>query len=460
MTIHRDVFQNGAKGLHARLAPFIPHSFLFAVLLTFAAYLLGIFGAYRSPFEMVKFWVEGFWNFLSFSMQMILMVVTGFSVAGVPLTRRILRVLARIPRKPAEAVMFVTLLAAGFSWVHWGIGIVMGAFLAREMGRTMRRIDYPLLVSCAYIGMCAGNFGLFSSVPLALSREGHILERSIGVIPLQHTSLSWMVLGGFVLGTVAVTLLAGLICPDEGKSTPPDPATLRRFDEEDEAEEASRAAEAEMRRKGKMLPGVWLEHSRWPVWLMSIMGFSYIGYWFSVRGFDLNINMINFILIFLSLSLHDTPLRFLESMERSIRAAYGIVVQFPFYAGIQGMVASSGAAAVFFTWFTSSSTAAFYPLRVYVEAALVNFFIPTSPGLWEVQGSLAVKTAQAVQAGVSQTVNAFTAGEIIGNIIQPFWAIPILGICRLSLRDIMGYNLLAFLVLSLVWIFCLAFLPV
>jgi short-chain fatty acids transporter len=460
MTINREVFQKGAKGFNARVGLFVPHSFLFAVLLTFAAYLLGIFGAYRGPFEMVKFWGEGFWNFLSFSMQMILMVVTGFSVAGVPLTRKILRLLVRIPRNPVQAVMFVTLVTAVFSWMHWGIGIVMGAFLARETARRLPRIDYPLLVSSAYVGMCAGMFGMFASAPLAVSREGHLLERAIGVIPLHQTSLSTMVLAGLFLGTAAVTLLAGLMYPQEQKTTPPDPAVLKRFDEEDEAEEAALRAEMEMRRTGQMGPGVWLERSRWPVWLISIMGFSYIVYWFYMRGFDLNLNIINFILFSLSLTLHDTPLRFLKSMERSIRAAYGIVVQFPFYAGIQGMFASSGLAAVLFSWIASSSTAAFYPLRVYVEAALVNFFIPTSPGLWEVQGALVVKTAQALQTGIPNAVNAFTAGEIIGNVIQPFWTIPILGICRLSLRDILGYNLLAFGVLSVIWIFCVTFLPV
>ncbi len=460
MTINREVFQKGAKQWNARVALLVPHSFLFAVLLTFIAYLLGIFGAYRGPFDMVKFWVEGFWNFLSFSMQMILMVVTGFSVAGVPLTRKILRALVRIPRTPAQGVMLATFLTAVFSWVHWGIGIVMGAFLAREIARKIPRIDYPLLVSSAYVGMCAGTFGMFASVPAAVSREGHSLERAIGVIPLHQTSLSAMVLGGLFLGVIAVTVLSGLICPNDQKSTPPDPAVLKRFDEEDEAEAASLKAELEMRRKGKMPPGIWLERSRWPVWLISIMGFSYIVYWFYTRGFALNLNIINFILFSVSLPLHDTPLRFLQSMERSIRAAYGIVVQFPFYAGIQGMLVSSGVAAVLFSWFASSATAAFFPILVYLEAALVNFFVPASAGIWEAQGPLVVKTAQAIQASIPHSINAFTAGGIIGNVIQPFWTIPILGICRLSIRDIMGYNLLAFLVLSVVWIICLSFLPV
>ena len=442
------------------MARYVPPSFLLAILLTFTAYLLGIFVAYQGPFDMVKFWVNGFWNFLSFSMQMVLMVVAGFSVASVPASRKVFRFLAVIPRTPRGAVMYMTALIAVFSWLHWGIGIIAGAFLAREMGRRIPQIDYPLLVASAYIGMCAGTFGLFTWEPLIVSKGGHFLEKTIGTIPLTQTSFSAMALLGFILGTIAVTALMGLICPEGKESIPPEPEILRRFEEEDRAEEASLAAEKEIRTSGKMPFGVWLEHSRWPVWLISIMGFSYIVYWFYGQGFDLHLNVLNFVLLFLALSLHDTPLRFLQSIERSARAAYGIIVQFPFYAGIQGMLASSGLASIFFGWIAAFSTAATYPVLLYLDAALVNLFVPASEGIWEIQGPLVVKTAQALQTSIPRAINAFTAGEVIGNVIQPFWAIPLLGICGLSIRDIMGYCLMAFFVLSLVWVLCVTFLPI
>ncbi len=460
MVLKRTSFQRGARILHTRVARYVPHSFLLAILLTFAAYLLGIFLAYQGPFDMVKFWVHGFWNFLSFSMQMVLMVVAGFSVASVPPCRTLFRFLATLPRTQRGAVMYLTALVAAFSWVHWGIGIVAGAFLAREMGRRVPQIDYPLLVASAYIGMCAGNFGLFTWEPLIVSKGGHFLEKAIGTIPLTQTSFSKMALFGSILGTFAVTALIGLICPEGRGKIPLKPEILRRFEEEDQAEEASLTAEKEIRASGKMPFGVWLEHSRWPVWLISIMGFSYIVYWFYGPGFDLHLNIINFVLLFLALSLHDTPLRFLQSMERSTRAAYAIIVQFPFYAGIQGMLASSGLASIFLGWVAALSSAATYPILVYLDAALVNLFVPTSEGLWEIQGPLMVKTAQALQTSIPRAINAFTAGELIGNVMHPFWALPLLGICGLSIRDIMGYCLMAFCVLSLVWILCVTYLPI
>jgi short-chain fatty acids transporter len=449
----------GAQTFNLWLARFVPHSFLFVVLLTFIAYLMGIFVAHHGPFDMVQFWVNGFWNFLAFGMQMVLMVLTGFSVASVPIGQKILQYLAAFPKAPRRGIMFLAGIIAVISWLHWGIGMVAAAFLAREMGRKISKIDYPLLVASAYIGMAAGTFGIFSREPRAVSQAGHFFEKSIGIIPLSQTSFSAMALLGFGLGTIAAILFVGLICPREKDSVRLEPDILRRFEEEDTLEVASLVAEEELKKRGKMPLGVWLEHSRWPVWLISIMGFSYIVYWFYGRGFDLNVNILNFILLFLALSLHDTPMRFLKSMERSARPVYGIIVQFPFYAGIQGMLASSGLATILFGWLVSSSSVATYPLWVYLDAVLVNLFVPTSEGIWEIQGSLIIKTAQSLGASIPRAINAFTAGEVIGNLIQPFWAIPLLGICGLTMRDIMGYCLSAFFLLSLIWILCITFLP-
>lgn len=449
----------GAQTLNVWLARFIPHSFLYVIFLTFIAYLMGIFGAYQGPFDMVKFWVNGFWNFLGFAMQMVLMVLTGFSVASVPCGQKILRYLAVVPKTPRGAVMFLTGITAAISWIHWGIGIVAGAFLAREMGKKIRQIDYPLLVAGAYIGMAAGRFGVFSWEPLAVSQAGHLFEKAIGILPLTQTSMSAVVLLGFSLGTIAVITLMGLICPKEKDAVPPHPEILKRFEQEDALEMASLVAEKELKKKGDMPFGVWLEHSRWPVWLISMMGFSYIVYWFYGRGFDLNINILNFVLLFLALSLHDTPLRFMKSMERSTHLAYGIIVQFPFYAGIQGMLASSGLAAILFRCFVANSSAATYPLWVYLDAAFINLFVPTSEGIWGIQGSFVIKAAQDLNVTIPRAISAFTAGEVIGNLIQPFWAIPLLGICGLSMRNIMGYCLLAFILLSLLWLLCVTFFP-
>ena len=220
------------------------------------------------------------------------------------------------------------------------------------------------------------------------------------------------------------------------------------------------AAEREILQRGKLSFGVWLEHSRWPVWLLSIMGFSYLVFWFYGKGFILNLNILILALFTLALSFHHTPMHFLRSLESSARAAHGIIVQFPFYAGNQGMLASSGLAALATGWVFSVASTAAYPTLLYLHAVLLNFFAPTSGSAWEIQGPLAVKAAQSLEMSLPRALQAFSAGETVGNVIHPFWTIPLMGICGLSVRDIMGYCLIAFVLLSMVWILCVNFLPV
>lgn len=243
-------FQKFARTLNSRVAYFVPHSFLFAILLTFTAYFLGVFITYQGPFDMVKLWVSGVWNLLSFSMQMVLMVAAGFSVASAPVSQKMLRFVAVIFRTPRKAAMFLTALTSFCSLLHWGLGIIVGAFLAREMGRRIPRVDYPLLVAGAFIGMGAGNLGIFASDPLVIRRAGYFLEKAAGIVPSTEGSWSVITITGFILGVVAVTVLMGLICPEESEAISPAPELLERFEREDQAEEVSLAAEREIRQRG------------------------------------------------------------------------------------------------------------------------------------------------------------------------------------------------------------------
>ncbi len=442
------------------MAYFVPHSFLFVILLTFLVYLLGILVTYQGPFDMVQFWVRGVWNLLSFSMQMVLLVAAGFSVASAPLSQRVLRFLAALPSSPRGAVLFLTAFTALCSLVHWGLGIIAGSFLAREMGRRVSGIDYPLLVASAFIGMASGNLGLFASDPVVIRKAAPFLEKAMGSTPTPETAWNLVNLLGFILGLAGVMAMLGALSPEEKEATPPGRELLERFEREDRAELGTIAAEREVHQKGKLGFGVWLEHSRWPVWLISIMGFSYIVFWFYGQGFAFTLNTLIFILFTLALSLHDTPMHFLQSLENSARAAHGIIVQFPFYAGTQGMLASSGLAALATAWVLSLIGPATYPTLIFLHAVVLNLFAPTSGGAWEVQGPLMAKVAQSLELQFPRVIQAFSSGEMMGNVVHPFWTIPLMGICGLSVRDIMGYCLIAFVILSAIWVLCVNLLPV
>jgi short-chain fatty acids transporter len=449
-----------ARKFNSRVSAFVPHSFLFAILLTFFTYFLGVLVTHQGPFDMVRYWVHGVWNLLSFAMQVVLLVAAGFSVATAPASQRILRLLAAIPSTPRGGVMFLTAFAALCSLLHWGLGILAGAFLAREMGRRIPHVDYPLLVAGAFIGMCAGNVGAFAADPLVIRKAIPFLEKAVGMSPNPGLPWSPIPLAGFLAGVTGVVGLLGLLCPEEKEANPPSPRLLERFEREDRAEEISIAAEREIHQKGKLPFGVWLEHSRWPAWLVSIMGFSYIVFWFYGRGFTLTLNIVIFILFTLALCLHDTPMHFLRSLESSARAAHGIIVQFPFYAGTQGMLASSGLVALGTRTVLAAAGAWTYPTLLYLHAVLLNFFAPTSGSAWQIQGPLVFNAAQSQEFNLSRVMEALSAGEMVGNVIHPFWTIPLMGICGLSVRDIMGYCLMGFVLLTGLWILWINFLPV
>ena len=452
--------QKFARRLNLGVAYFVPHSFLFVILLTFLVYFSGILVTYQGPFNMVQFWVQGVWDLLSFSMQMVLLVAAGFSVASAPFSQRALRFLAAFPSSPRRGVVFLTAFTALCSLLHWGLGIIAGAFLAREMGRRVPGVDYPLLVAGAFIGMGTGNLGLFASDPLVIRKAAPFLERAMGSASILETTWNPANLLGFVVGLAGVMAMLGILSPEEKEATPPDKGLLERFEREERAEQVTIASEREVHRKGNLAFGVWLEHSRWPAWLISIMGFSYIVFWFYGQGFVLNLNILIFILFTLALSLHDTPMHFLRSLESSARAAHGIIVQFPFYAGTQGMLASSGLAALGTAWVLSAAGPATYPTLFFLHAVLLNLFAPISGGVWEVQGPLMAKAAQSLDLYLPRVIQAFSSGEMTGNVVHPFWTIPLMGICGLSLRDIMGYCLISFTILSAIWILCINLLPV
>ncbi len=441
-----------------KLAFLIPHSFLLALFLTFVAYFLGIFGTYRGPFDMITFWANGFWNFLSFSMQMVIMILTAFSIASVPFIRRITRRLIDLLATPRRGLIFLITTTGIISWIHWGLGMVIGAVMAKEMGRRISGIDYPLFVAGAYSGIWAGSFGPFAFIPLAVYQSGHFLEKYTGLIPLSLTSLNPLSIWASGLSISLISLFMVLICPSAAEAKPPHSNLLHRFDEEDREEDEFLLAAQKWKAEENSL-GIYFEHSRWPVWWISLMAFSFLVYWFFGRGFEINLNILNFFLFFFALLLHDTPARFLSSMERSIRPIYGIIIQFPFYAAIQGMLISSGLATIFFQWFLAGASLNTYPFLLYLNVILTNFFLPTSEGIWEAQGLLVIKSAQSLGVNFPHAINIFTFGELMANLIHPFWTIPILGICGISIREIMGYCLMNFLILSALWIICFTFLP-
>lgn len=423
----------------------LPDAFLFAVLLTFVVLLLGVLGRGHSPAAMVQFWGDGLWNLLAFSMQVLLTLVTGHVLAQAPPIRRGLGALAALARSPGQAIVLMTLVALVCCWINWGFGLIAGALFAREMASRVKGVHYPLLVASAYSGMLIWHAGLSGSIPLKIAvAEGGALGQLMGgqSIPLAATIFSSPTL------LICLALLISL--PLINRLMLPPPHAVVEF-------RPPQSAAAADQLPPPTTPAQKLEHSRALSLLLGAMGAYYLFDYFS-RGGSVGLNIVNFSFLVLGLLLHRSAAGYLAALRQAIGGCSGIILQFPLYAGIMGMMVESGLAADISQWFVSVSTAQTFPLLTFLSAGIVNFFVPSGGGQWAVQAPIVMPAAESLGVPLERAAMAVAFGDAWTNMVQPFWALPLLGIAGLGIKDIMGYCTVALLWSGLVisagmWLF-------
>lgn len=405
---------------------YLPDALILAVGLTMVTMAAGMLLAGQTPLEMADHWGKGFSSLFTFAMQMALVLLTGYALALTPFVTRVLDRLTDLPTSPRQAVTLTALISFFACYLNWGFGLVVAAIVAREMGRKVAGLHFPLVVAAAYGAEVVR--GPSSSIPLVVATPGNFMEASIGrLIPVTETLYSSWNLALTALILVAVVLLYANVIP-------------RKEDVVEFKGEARRQAPAvDAKERAGMSLAEGLEHSRWVLWVLAVMPALYLFSNFS--SLDLNLNLDIVILIFLlgSLLLHSSPASFLDAVKDAIVSCRGIIVQFPLYAGVAGMMSSSGLVDTIAQWFVSVATAQTFPLMTFLAAGLVNIFIPSGGGQWAIQGPIMMQAAEAIGADPARTVMAFAWGDAWTNQIQPFWALPLLGVAGLSARDIMGY---------------------
>ncbi|SDG51458.1 short-chain fatty acids transporter [Onishia taeanensis] len=405
---------------------YLPDPYIFVLLLTLVAAVAAIAVERQTPLEVLRFWGDGFWNLLTFSMQMLLVLITGFMLANTPPVKRALSGLASKAKNAGGAIVLVTVVSLVASWINWGFGLVVGALFAKELARQVR-VDYRLLVASAYSGFLIWHAGLAGSIPLTIATEGHFTVEQIGVIPTSETIFSWFNLAIVGVLLISVPLVNRLMLPSEDESVYVDPALL----EEDQETRVRITRPAER-----------LENSRALAWLVGIPGLLFLLDHFVLRGGGLNLNVINFLFLFLAIVLHQTPRRLLASLQEAIKGGAGIVIQFPFYAGIMAIMVQSGLAQTLSEAFVSFASAETLPFWSFISAGVVNLFVPSGGGQWAVQAPVMLPAAAALGADVPRIAMAVAWGDAWTNLLQPFWALPVLAIAGLKAKDIMGYCLI------------------
>ena len=437
-------FTNGCVRVVNR---WLPDAFLFAVILTIVVFLGAMVATGMGPVAMLNAWGndKGFWGLLSFSMQMALVLVFGSAMASAKVCKKGLGAIASLAHNNKQAIVITTFVSVICCWVNWGFGLVAGALLAKEIAKRVRTVDYPLLIASAYSGFVIWHAGLSGSIPLDL-----VAGKAFGDVtyqaPITDTVFHPMnlIMCGAIL--LVMPLVNYAMHPDKDHTITVNPALL--VDEEERTYVMDTPAEK-------------LEHSK-ILWLITVVfGFIYIVYYFVQNGFTLGLNIVNMIFLFLGLLLHGDLRRYVDAIAEAAAGAAGILLQFPFYAGIMGMMVATNEqgvslAGVISQFFVDISNNVTFPMLSFLAAGIVNFFVPSGGGQWAVQGPIMMPAGARMGIEAGRTAMAIAWGDQWTNMIQPFWALPALGIAKLSARDIMGYLVIVLLFTGAVA--CLGFL--
>ncbi|PMR67536.1 short-chain fatty acid transporter [Halomonas heilongjiangensis] len=413
---------------------YLPDPYIFVLLLTIIAAAAAIAVERQTPLAVMRFWGDGFWSLLTFSMQMLLILVTGFMLASSPPVKRLLQKLASLARNAGGAIILVTLVSLAASWINWGFGLVVGALFAKELARLVR-VDYRLLVASAYSGFVIWHGGLAGSIPLTIATEDHFTADQIGVIGTGSTIFSFFNLALVACLFVSIPLVNRLMLPDDKESVYVDPKLL-----DDDTPTRVRITR----------PAEHLENSTTLAWLVGIPGVLFLLDHFVLRGGGLNLNVVNFMFLSLAIVLHRTPRSLLTSLNEAIKGGAGIVIQFPFYAGIMAIMVQSGLAETMSESLISFATEASLPFWSFLSAGLVNLFVPSGGGQWAVQAPVMLPAAEALGADIPRVAMAVAWGDAWTNLLQPFWALPVLAIAGLKAKDIMGFCLVQLLITGII----------
>lgn len=419
---------------------YLPEPFIFAILLTVLAFVIAIPICKQTPIEAIEHWGNGVWSLLSFAMQMALVLVCGSTLAEAPAVKKSISLLASIPQTPSAAIAIVSVVSAISCWINWGFGLIVGAIFAKEIARKLRGVDYRLLISSAYSGFVVWHAGLSGSIPLSMATDSQALSNvTHGAltlpIPISETIFSTNSIIITIAIIVVLTIVNTLMHPKGDKVVAITPELLK--DEELTLPTPSNAT----------TPAERMENSKIIGWVISALGISYLFIHIFIRGNGLELNTVIMLFLFLGIILHKTPIAYVKAFTKSSTSAAGILLQFPFYAGIMGIIMGTGQSGICLGNLISNacidmSTQQTFPLLTFLSAGLINIFIPSGGGQWAVQAPIMFPAGADLGVDPAITGMAIAWGDAWTNLIQPFWAIPALAIAKLNAKDIMGFCLI------------------
>jgi short-chain fatty acids transporter len=460
MTGNRMEYPAHEPGLVARAAlaltawteRWIPDAFVFALLATVLVVGAALALTAATFPQIVDAWGRGFWDLIAFTLQMSLVIITGHVLATSAPVGRVIRRVAGWPRTPRSAVVLVTLVAMASSWFNWGFSLIFSAVLAREIARRLDGVDYRALAAASFLGLgsiwaqgLSGSAALQMATPGALPQPIRDIVSHDGLIPagiisFKHTIFLWQSFAAVGIEIVVVAVVMWLATPPAGRGR-----TARDL--------GIALGEREIVPPPAVLnptPGQWLEHSPILTWLIVGLGGYYLVRYFAASAApleSLNLNIVNFAFLLMGVLLHRTPARLMHAVQSATPAVWGVVLQFPFYAGIAGIITATHLNDRLADAFVSLSTPTTFPPLVALYSAVLGVFVPSGGSKWVIEAPYVMAAAHSLQVHLGWVVSAYDLGEALANLLQPFWMLPILALFGLRARDVMGYTFIVFLAL-------------
>ena len=450
-----------ARPLVTIVERWMPNALVFAIVLTFVVALMALTLTASGPVEIIRGWGDGLKGLLDFIAQIAIVLVLGYTLAHTGPVQRMLRRIARFPRTPAMAYGFVTVIAGIASLISWALGLIVGGIVAVEVAQIARsrgiRLHYPLLVACAYSGYVIWHMGYSGSGPLAAATPGSFLEDlEFGLVPITQSTFSWWNITAAIVTLVAVATAMVMLRP---KDDDPIVEFADKYPEQETTENGGRAGggpsesgDADRASDDGHSPAERVDSSRLLTLALGVALVAYLILYFAQEGFALTLDIVNWTFLAAILLIVPSARALVELIGDAGRTVGNVLLQYPLYAGILGMMTATGLVEVFSRFFVNISTPGTLGVWAMISGGIINMFIPSGGGQFAVQGPIFLQAAQDLGMNPEPVIMGVAYGDQWTNMIQPFWTIPILAIAGLSVRDILGYTTITLFVSGAVMI--------
>ena len=437
------IFQILARPFIAFVERYYPDAFIFVIILSVITFISALILTEASVSSALLAWGDGLSMLFTFTAQITIIMIGAHSLAHTESVQNFLTRIGQLPNTAYQAYSLVAFTAGVASLCAWSFGLIIGAIMARSVAKECLKkpfkIHYPLLVASAYSGYVIWHMGYSSSSALFVATPGHLLENKIGVLPVTETILSPINIVLALIALATITIVCPLMRPKNEDAIEIDP-TLLTDDHRKPVEKKDKVTLVEK-----------FENHRSLSIFLAIAIFTYIAVTYTQKGFSLTLDFVSWTFLAFGLLLANSPMHYIKLVNNAAGTVGPIILQYPFYSGIMGLMATTGLMKVISDWIISIATPETLGFFAFLSGGFINMFVPSGGGQWAVQGPIMIEAALSLNVAPEVVVLGVAYGDQWSNMIQPFWLIPILAITGLRMRQVLGYTFVIFLFTGLIY---------